>query len=105
MQRLAGASEVEIAPSYQIEGAVSAVTESARMFLPLSDLIDREKELERLNREREVCQKDIDFISKKLSNEKFVSKAPEKIVAQEKQKLVNAQERMEKIMESIRALH
>lgn len=104
MQRLAGASEVEIAPSYQIEGAVSAVTDSARMFIPLSDLIDREKELERLNKEREACQKDIDFVSQKLGNEKFVAKAPEKIVAQEKQKLANAQERMEKIMESIRAL-
>ncbi len=43
--RLAGASEVEIAPEVKLEGAVSAVTDSARIFIPLADLIDKEKEL------------------------------------------------------------
>ncbi len=102
--RLAGASEVEIAPEIKLEGVVSAVTDSARLFIPLADLIDKEKELARLNKELAACQKDIDIISGKLNNEKFMAKAPEKIVEQEKEKLVRANERMENIKESLKAL-
>lgn len=102
--RLAGASEVEIAPEIKLEGAVSAVTDSARIFIPLADLIDREKELARLNKELAACQKDIGIISGKLSNEKFMAKAPEKIVEQEKEKLARAKERLENIEESLKAL-
>ena len=102
--RLAGASEIEIAPEVKLEGAVSAVTDSARLFIPLADLIDRDKELARLNKELAACQKDIDIISGKLNNERFMAKAPEKIVEQEKEKLVRAKERMDNINESLKAL-
>lgn len=102
--RLAGASEVEIAPEVKLEGAVSAVTDSARIFIPLADLIDKEKELARLNKELAACEKDISIISGKLDNEKFMAKAPEKIVGQEKEKLARAKERMENIKESLKAL-
>ena len=104
IKRLAGASEVEIAPEYHLEGAVSAVTDSARIFIPLADLIDREKELARLNKELAACQKDISIISGKLGNERFVAKAPEQVVAQEREKLVRAEERLAKIEESLKAL-
>ena len=104
LKRLAGASEVEIAPEFQMDGAVSAVTDSARIFIPLSDLIDREKELARLNKELAACEKDISIISGKLGNEKFLAKAPEKIVEQEKEKLARAQERMANIQQSLKAL-
>ncbi len=102
--RLAGASEVEIEPEVKLEGAVSAVTDSARIFIPLADLIDKEKELARLNKELAACEKDISIISGKLDNEKFMAKAPEKIVEQEKEKLARAKERMENIKESLKAL-
>ena len=102
--RLAGASEIEIAPEVKLEGAVSAVTDSARLFIPLADLIDRDKEFARLNKELAACQKDIDIISGKLNNERFMAKAPEKIVEQEKEKLVRAKERMDNINESLKAL-
>ena len=104
LKRLAGASEVEIAPEFQMDGAVSAVTDSARIFIPLSDLIDQEKELARLNKELAACEKDISIISGKLGNEKFLAKAPEKIVEQEKEKLARAQERMANIQQSLKAL-
>ncbi len=104
LRRLAGASEVEIAPAVKLEGAVSAVTDSARIFIPLADLIDREKELARLNKELAACRKDIDIISGKLGNEKFMAKAPEKIVEQEQEKLARAKERLGKIQESLKAL-
>ncbi len=70
----------------------------------MEDLIDKDKELERLNREKANCEKDIKMLSGKLSNEKFVSKAPANIVEQEREKLARAEEKMAKILESIQAL-
>ena len=69
-----------------------------------SSFADKEKELERLNREKASCEKDIKMLSGKLSNEKFVSKAPANIVEQEREKLSRAEERMAKILESLQAL-
>ena len=105
IQRLAGASEVSIAGKFDnMDGAVQVVTDSARIFIPMGDLIDREKELARLNKEKASCEKDIAMVQGKLNNEKFVSKAPANIVEQEKEKLRKSEERMAKILESIAAL-
>ena len=57
-----------------------------------------------MNKELAACEKDISIISGKLDNEKFMAKAPEKIVEQEKEKLARAKERMENIKESLKAL-
>ena len=86
-QRLASASEVEIvqeAPSP--EGMVSVVTHAARLFMPLAELVDVEQELQRIAKEREKAQKGLDMVEKKLSNEAFVSKAPEAVVNAEREK-------------------
>ena len=70
----------------------------------MGDLIDKEKELARLNKDKEACEKDIQIISGKLNNQEFVAKAPEKVVNNEKAKLSRAQERLEKILSSIQEL-
>ena len=70
----------------------------------MGDLIDKEKELARLNKDRESCERDIAMISGKLENQEFVSKAPEKVVNNEKAKLARAKERLEKILSSTREL-
>lgn len=66
---------------------VSIVVDGAEIFLPLNDLVDYNKEYERLNNEREKTISEIKRASSKLANEKFVSKAPEKLVQEEKDKL------------------
>ncbi len=103
-QRLASASDVQIGGSFSPEGAVQVITDSARAFIPMAELIDREKELARLNKEKASCQKDLQIISGKLNNAGFMAKAPENLVEQEKQKLQKAQERLAKIEESIAQL-
>ena len=103
-ERLASASEVVIGKDFELGNTMQVVTDSARIFIPMGELIDFDKELERLNKEKEACEKDITFVSGKLANEKFVSKAPEAVVNQEREKLAKAQERLEKILESIRTL-
>lgn len=87
-EKLASASEVEFIDSKDTvpENAVSVVTRGAELFIPLFDLVDKEKEIDRLNKEKEKLEKEIDRVEKKLSNEKFVSKAPQAVVDEEKAK-------------------
>ena len=87
-----------------LEGAVQIITSAAKMAIPLAELVDREKELARLGREREAVEKDISMISGKLANEKFVSKAPEKVVEAERVKLAAAKDKLAKIIDSINAM-
>ena len=103
-ERLASASEVDIADKWDIPDSVTVVTDAARIFIPLSDIIDTEKELARLDKEKKAAQKDIDFLSSKLNNQGFIAKAPAQLIEAQKQKLAKAQEKMEKILQSIAAL-
>ena len=104
LQRLASASEVEVGKKFALDGAVQVITHAARAFIPMDELIDREKELARLEKEREKCQSDIDFISRKLDNAGFVAKAPAQLIEAERSKLAQHKERMAKIMESIASM-
>ncbi len=103
-EKLASASEIEVSEKYEIEDAVTAVTDSARLFIPMNELVDKEKELARLEKEKAKVQKDIDFLGGKLSNEGFLAKAPEKLIEAEKAKLARAEEKMAKIVQSMAAL-
>ncbi len=102
-EKVASASSVEIGDSFDIPDAVTAVTHSARIFIPMSELVDKEKELARLNKEKASVQKDINFSQGKLNNAGFMAKAPEKQIEAEKAKLAKALEKMEKIEQSIAA--
>ena len=101
-ERLASAQKVEIAEKFTMEDAVTVVSDGARIFIPLDELVDKEKELARLNKELSDAKKDVDFLSSKLSNEGFLAKAPEKLIEVEKAKLAKATERLEKIEKSIK---
>ncbi len=103
-ERLASASEVEIGDKADMPDAVTAVTDCARIFIPLSDIVDTEKERERLEKEKKKVQKDIDFLEGKLNNQGFLAKAPEQLIAAQKEKLAKAQEKMQKIEASLAAL-
>ena len=78
--------------------------EGARGFIPTGDLVDKEKETARLNKELAGVEKDIQIISGKLNNPGFMAKAPEKLVETEKAKLAAALSKKEKILESLAAL-
>lgn len=101
--RLAFASHVEIGESFSVDGAVQVVTDAARVFIPMAELVDREKELARLAKEKAACEKDIAMLSGKLSNEGFVAKAPASVVEAERAKLEKRREHLAKIEESIAA--
>lgn len=106
LEKLASASEVTFIDNKDnlAENLVSVVVKGGELFLPLLDLVDREKELDRLNKEKDKLEKEIDRVEKKLSNEKFVSKAPQAVVNEEKAKGEKYKEMLNAVLERISAL-
>ena len=86
-QKLAGASEVELADSYADSTAVQIITDSAVAYIPLADMIDFEAERKRLTTELEKNANEIKRVEAKLANEGFTSKAPAAVIEGERQKL------------------
>ena len=86
------------------DDAVSTVIEGATIFMPFAELVDIEKEIERLKAEEKKLQGELDRVTKKLANEKFVSKAPEKVVNEEKAKLEKYSGMMEQVKERLKNL-
>lgn len=103
-ERLASASEVIITNHFDGKDCQTVVTDSARFFIPLSEIVDTDKERARLEKDKAKVQKDIDFLSGKLNNQGFISKAPEKLIEAEREKLRKAEEKMAKIEKSLAAL-
>ncbi len=104
MQRLASASEVEIADKFEIDGSVSIVTADAKIYIPMGDLVDFEAEKARLNKELAAVQKDLDFVNGKLSNENFVARAPAAVVQGQREAKAKYEEKIAMLKESIAKL-
>ncbi len=102
--RLASASEIEVGKGFEIKDAVTVVSDGAKIYIPLDELVDREKEMARLNKEKSLLEADIAKLSSKLSNEGFVAKAPAAVVEAEKAKLAAAEEKLSKVNESLAKL-
>ena len=96
---LASASDIHVQETKEGVGAdaVSVVVSDAVVYLPLEDLVDREKEIERLKKEQERLKKEIARCNGMLGNPNFVNKAPAAKVEQEKEKLQKYEEMMEKV--------
>ncbi|MBQ2319546.1 MAG: class I tRNA ligase family protein, partial [Clostridia bacterium] len=103
-KRLAYAGEVEINKPIDDPSAVTIITDDAKVYMPLGDLIDFEAERTRLNKERDAVLKDITFVENKLNNPGFVSKAPEKVVAEQRKNLEVYKEKLAMLDERLKAL-
>ncbi len=103
-EKLASASEaiVEGADFIPPENAVSCVVEGAQIFMPLDDLVDKAKELERLTKEKERLLGEIKRVEGKLNNQGFVAKAPAQVVEEERKKEAKYREMLEKVEESMK---
>ena len=101
MQRLASCSEAEIGDSFEIDDAVCIVTTDAKIYIPLGELVDFEKEIARLNKEKKKVLKDLEFIDKKLNNENFVAKAPKAVVDGQREAAQKLRDKIAMIDESI----
>ena len=104
--KLAYASGIELIDAVPADAAkmASVVTGDAQLYMPMGDLIDFAAERARLEKEKAKVEDDIAFVMKKLNNPKFVDKAPEKVVAVEREKAEKLREHLAKLEESIAAL-
>ncbi|MCD5323745.1 MULTISPECIES: valine--tRNA ligase [Pontibacillus] len=84
--------------------AMSAVITGAELYLPLEGLIDIEEEIARLKKEREKWDSEVQLVQKKLSNDKFVNKAPEHIVQAERDKEQDYIDKRDKVDARIKEL-
>ncbi|MEE1330333.1 MAG: class I tRNA ligase family protein, partial [Acutalibacteraceae bacterium] len=99
--RLAYASEVSIGDSFENDGAVRIITDSATVYMPMRELVDFSAELERLKKELKKAEEDKEFFEKKLNNQGFVSKAPAAVVEQQRESLKKVLEKINMLNGSI----
>lgn len=105
VKRLASANDVIIGDGFDNLGnIVTIITDDAEIYIPMGDLVDFEAERKRLEKELAQAQDKLDFISKKLNNPGFVNKAPEKVVAQNREDAAKLQEKIENIKNSLESL-
>ncbi len=106
LQRLAYADEVKIldAEPDNLDGMVTITTADAKLYIPMGQLVDVAKELERIHKELEKNRKFLASLEAKLSNEKFVGRAPEAVVAAEREKANKTRDLIAQLEESLAAM-
>ena len=105
IKRLAYASDVEIADAFgDLGNTVTIVTNDAKIYIPLGDLVDFEAEAKRLQKELAAAEEKLAFINKKLDNPGFVNKAPEKVVQQNRDEAVKLTEKIANLRSSLENL-
>ena len=105
IKRLAYASDVEIADAFgDLGNTVTIVTNDAKIYIPLGDLVDFEAEAKRLQMELAAAEEKLAFINKKLDNPGFVNKAPEKVVQQNRDEAAKLTEKIANLRSSLENL-
>ena len=87
-----------------LNGMVTCATADAKLYIPMGQLVDVAKELERINKELDKARKNLASLEGKLSNESFVSRAPEAVVAAERAKAQKARDLIVSLEESLKAM-
>ena len=106
IQRLAYADKVELLDKEpeNLNGLVTCATADAKLYIPMGQLVDIAKEQERIGKELEKARKNLAGLNGKLSNENFVSRAPEAVVNAEREKAKKAADLIAALEESLEAL-
>ena len=106
LAKFAFATDVSFTACYEgsTEGMVQVSTHAARGFIPMMELIDRDKELARLEKEKAKAEKELAMFQKQLANPKFIEKAPAALVEETRAKAARSQDKLANIEQSIRAL-
>jgi len=99
--RLAYASAVSVVGKAEENDAVCIITDDAKIYLPLAELVDFSAELERLGKELQKAIVDKEFFEKKLNNPGFIAKAPEQLVATQREQLAKVLEKISMLESSI----
>ena len=105
ISKLAYSSNVEVAESFNLSDAVNIITDTAKIYIPMNELIDAKSEITRLNKELEIARKEFKLADNKLNNQGFLSKAPESVIKSTKETLLKMKEKINLIESSIEKLN
>lgn len=100
--KLSGAKNVDIGIEFDIPQTVTSVNDYVKIYVPVDDLVDRDAEIARLEKEFELVRKQLEQVEKRLEDEKFISKAPQKIIDGAKKNAEILREKYAKIEQSIK---
>ncbi len=106
LSKLAFAGELSIMDTVpaEAENMVGVVTNDAKLYMPMAELVDLQKERERIEKEIKASQENLERTEAKLNNQGFVSKAPEAVVKAEKERAEKLRSLIDNLKESLRAL-
>ncbi len=99
--KFAFGNELKISEKFELENATSAVNDYVKVYMLIDDLIDVKAELVRLNKELEEAEKQLKSTKDRLSNEKFIAKAPQKVVDGAKEMAAKLENKIENLKKSI----
>jgi valyl-tRNA synthetase len=103
IKKLAGVKEIEMV-NEKVEGAVNFMVSAVEYYVPIGDLINKEEEIEKLQKELEYTRGFLNAVMKKLGNERFVQSAPTNVVELEQKKKSEAETKIVAIEEQLKAL-
>jgi valyl-tRNA synthetase len=104
IERLAYGSVVEVGARFEVAGSVQIVTDSAIIYIPMGELVDTRKEIERIEKEKAACEQQFSQIENRLANEAFVAKAPANVVEADREKAAKLREKLILVEQSLQAL-
>ena len=104
LQKLAYCTEVEVSKKFDIDDSVTVVTDNAKAYISLEELIDKEAELQRLNKQLEVANKELKRCEGKLNNDGFLNKAPQAVVDKVKLQADKLHEEISLVKEAMKKL-
>ena len=104
VERLAYASGVEIGDNFDLPGAVTIVTNGAKIYIPMDELVDREAEQKRLQKELDTAEKQLAQCENKLNNQGFLAKAPANVIEGARQNAQRLKEQIAMIRETLESL-
>ena len=105
IKKLAYAKDIKISKCFDVNDAIIVVNSQAKIFIPMKDLIDKEFELSRLNKEYEKLQNELNINLSKLNNKNFLSKAPEQVVKSVKKNVDDLNEKFINLKKSLEELN
>ena len=104
IRRMARIEKIEFVSDVLPKGLVQLIVENVTYFLPVGDVIDHAKEIERLSKEIVKAEKEIGLLEKKLTNQKFLSRAPVEVVRENQERLANYKMSYDKFNEALNRL-
>ena len=104
IKKLAYGTDVKVANEFNISQSVTIVTTNAKVYIPLDELIDKQAEIARLKKEYEETKKYLEQSQLKLKNEKFISKAPEKVINGVKDNVEKLKSKLSEIENTLKSM-